>query len=330
MLRRKSLWYGILAALAVTAFAVNTAQAQKGRARTVSGPPFLELSASPTTLRACAGSTALVQLNARASSQSGNPIRYKWATDGGRLIGDGPNPSWDLSGMQPGVYRATLEVDSSTRDDENCAAFSAVAVVVSDCPPVQPLCPNVSISCPNSVALDQPITFTANVSGGTGLLPSYNWSLNAGSIIEGQGTRSIRVDTTGLAGQTVTATLDVRVNGLSCPASCAVQIPLPRAECRKFDEFPKIPRNDEKARLDNFAIDLQNTPGSTAYIIVYPGRGTGPGEAEQHTNRIVDYLISYRGIDARRVIKLIGPRRPDLMVELWTCPPGVRPSGLLQ
>jgi hypothetical protein len=326
---RNRLFQCLALGLILIAFAVSTTQAQKRRPRSVSsGPPFLELSASPNTIRVCPGEVASVQLRARATSQSGSPLRYKWATDGGRLNGDGANTTWDLSGMQPGVYRATLEVDSGT--DNTCAAFSSAAVIVAECPALPPSCPTVSISCPDTVAPDQPVTFSANVSGGAALLTDYNWTVTGGRIIEGQGTRTIRVDTVGLGGQSITANLDVRAGGLNCPASCAVQIPIPRLDCRKFDEFPKLPRNEEKARLDNFAIDLQNTPGSTAYVVVYPARDARQGEVEQHTNRIVDYLVSYRGIDAGRIVKLIGPVGPALHVVLWTCPPGVRPSGLLR
>ncbi len=328
MFRPSRLGYSLVIALALLGFISITTQAQKRRPRTVTTtPPFLELSATPGTLRVCAGEPATVQLNARATSQNGNSLRYRWSTEGGRLDGDGANPTWDLSGMQPGTYRATVEVDSGT--DNSCAAFSSAAVVVSDCIRAVPVCPSVSISCPDGVLPDQPITFRANVSGAA-LDAAYNWTVSGGRIIDGQGTRSITVDTVGLAGQTVTATLNVRAAGLDCPASCAVQIPLPKLDCRKFDEFPNLPRNEEKARLDNFAIDLQNSPGSTAYVVVYPRRAGRPGEAEQHTNRVVDYLVSYRGLDASRIIKLTGPTREVLAVELWSCPQGVRPTGLLR
>jgi len=330
MFHRNRLIQGLAFALVVMAFALTTAQAQQKRPRSVSsGPPFLELAASRNTIRVCAGEDSTVQLRARATTQSGNPLRYKWATDGGRITGDGADTSWDLSGMRPGVYRATLEVDSGY--DDTCASFSSAAVLVTDCPVIAPSCPSVSINCPDTVAFDQLLTFSANISGGSALLPpELHWTVSAGQIVEGQGTRAIKVDPAGTAGQTITASVDVRVAGLSCPAHCTVSVSVPRPECRKFDEFPKLPRNDEKARLDNFAIDLQNTPGSTAYVVVYPARESRTGETEQHTNRIVDYLVSYRGIDAGRIIKLIGPVGPALRVELWTCPPGVRPSGLLR
>ncbi|MEP6707072.1 MAG: hypothetical protein ABJC05_06110 [Pyrinomonadaceae bacterium] len=323
MFRRNRLWYSFVMILALASFVGITVQAQKRRPRSVSsGPPFLELSASPSAVRLCAGEGSTVKLLARATSQSGNALRYRWATEGGRLTGDGANTTWDLSGMQPGVYRATVEVDSGT--DNTCAAFSSAAVAVTEC--AAPLCPNVTLSCPDNVIVGQPITFSANIAGGSRQTnPTYDWTTTAGRIIDGQGTRTITVDTAGLAGQSIVASLKVRANGLECPASCAVQFPVPKLDCRKFDEFPNIPRNEEKARLDNFAIDLQNAPGDRAYVVVYPGRENRAGDAELRMARVVDYLVNYRGLDAGRIVKLIGPARDALTVSLWSCPIGATP-----
>ena len=41
---------------------------------------------------------------------------------------------------------------------------------------------------------------------------------------------------------------------------------------RKFDEFGDINCEDEMARLDNFAIQLQNEPCTKGVIIFYGGR----------------------------------------------------------
>src|SRR6185295_14482708 len=130
-------------------------------------------------------------------------------------------------------------------------AFTSTSVVVKPCPPViQPNCPNVELICPTNIGIDQPLTFSARVSGGTpAIAPIYNWTVSAGTIIEGHGTSSIRVDTTGLAGQTVKAILSMGGYTIDCSANCSASVPLPSAKCRKFDEFPEISRNDEKARL---------------------------------------------------------------------------------
>src|SRR2546426_8367870 len=49
--------------------------------------------------------------------------------------------------------------------------------------------------------------------------PTYHWTVSAGRIIDGQGTPSIRVDTNGLAGQTLTATVSVGGYTLDCTRS---------------------------------------------------------------------------------------------------------------
>jgi hypothetical protein len=102
---------------------------------------------------------------------------------------------------------------------------------------------------------------------------------------------------------------------------------VPKLTSRKFDEFPDISRNDEKARLDNFAIEMQNDPTATAYVIVYPGKSGKRGEVQQHAGRVVDYLVNSRGIDQRRIVTLVGPARDQLDVELWITPQGATPPN---
>src|SRR5438270_225240 len=76
--------------------------------------------------------------------------------------------------------------------------------------PPRPVCPNVAIYCPDVQQAGAPITFTASVSGGTpGITPVYNWKISAGTILSGQGTPTITVDTAGLAGQPISAVVEV-------------------------------------------------------------------------------------------------------------------------
>jgi hypothetical protein len=303
----------------------SEAFAQKVRETVVYSPPTLNVVAEPTLVTVCEGQAEVVHLNARAVSPGGHPIRYSWRANAGRIQGDGANVIWDLAGAQPGYYKAYVDIDTGS-GDELCQAFSSAAVRVNRCPPPVPVCPTVRISCPDNPVLGQPLDFTGTVSGGSpNIAPIYNWTVSAGTIISGQGTNSIRVDTTGLAGQSVRASLSMGGYPMDCSDTCVVQFPVPPVECRKFDEFPDIARNDEKARLDNYAIELQNDPTSTAYVIVYPGQRGRPTDVQKHTARVVDYLINSRGIDGRRIVTLVGPTRPELMVELWTCPQGGRP-----
>ena len=314
----------------VTMLLSQQALAQKATVvKSVNAPLTLSLSSNSTTVSACteAGGPK-VQLTAKAVSPGGNPIKYRWTTSGGTIAGEGPNVTWDLTGLKPGYHKASLDIQTSGVDGE-CHAFSSVSVLVSPCPVIPPVCPTIEIVCPTNVALDQPLTFTSRANGGTpSIQPVYNWTVSAGNIIEGQGTNTIKVDTSGLAGQTVRAYLTMPGYGtLNCSADCGVSIPLPRITSRKFDEFPDIQRNDEKARLDNFVIELQNDPSATAYVVIYPGRAGKRGDVQHHASRIVDYMVNSRGIDQSRIVTLVGTARNELFVELWVTPRGATPPN---
>ncbi|MCA1572970.1 MAG: hypothetical protein LC770_00200 [Acidobacteria bacterium] len=116
---------------------------------------------------------------------------------------------------------------------------------------------------------------------------------------------------------------------MDCSGSCSISFPVP-LKCKKFDEFGKISRNDQKARLDNYVIELQNDRTSTAYVIIYPRqRDIYPGQRDRQVQaqmtRIVDYLVNSRGFEAGRIVTIVGPPRGDMFVELWTCPQGATP-----
>ncbi len=330
MLRIKSRQLRYLAPIALVAFlsAPILAQTQTRTVAAANAPLTLSLTADSNIISACAdGGAPKVRLKANAVSPGGYPIKYTWTTTAGKIIGEGPEVSWNLAGLKPGYHKASLDIQS-IGSDNSCQAFSSISVLVNPCVPLQPMCPNIEISCPTNAAIDQPLTFTANVTGGNvASPPTYAWTVSAGTIIEGQGTNTIKVDTTGLGGQTVRASLSMGGYHLECSADCGVTIPLPRIVGRRFDEFPDIQRNDEKARLDNFVIELQNDPTATAYVIVYPGRKGKRGEVQHHSSRIVEYLVHSRGLDERRIVTLVGPAREALHVELWITPQGATPPN---
>jgi hypothetical protein len=69
-----------------------------------------------------------------------------------------------------------------------------------------------------------------------------------------------------------------------------------------FDQYGTISWEDEKARLDNFAIQLQNYERSIGYILVYDATQGCPGEAMARAIRAKRYLTEYRGIPWNRVV----------------------------
>ena len=94
---------------------------------------------------------------------------------------------------------------------------------------------------------------------------------------------------------------------------------------RQFDEFGDINCEDEMARLDNFAIQLQNEPNTKGVMIFYGGRrfrGRLPkrGEAAARAARLKPYLVERRGIPSERVIVIDGGYAEEWHVELWVIP----------
>src|SRR5204862_5517989 len=145
---------------------------------------------------------------------------------------------------------------------------------------------------------------------------------SAGTITSGQGTSSITVNAS--AGQTITATVDLGGLDPNCPktASCTTSIKPPPPGSRKFDEYGNIRFADEKARLDNFAIQLQNEPSALGYIVGY---GSCDREGLSRATRAQNYVVKTRGIEARRVLTVDGGCLPELLTELWILGPGEKP-----
>ena len=185
-------------------------------------------------------------------------------------------------------------------------------------------CPRVTVECPGGiVSIGVPLTFTATISGGDPAVTyTYRWTVSAGAITSGQNTSSITVDTSGLGGQPVEAT--VEAGGFPGPcdkkASCSSQLAYICILPRKIDEYGDLSPGDEKARLDNFAAELKNDPDTTGYIISYAGRRARVNEAQSRATRAKNYLVSGHGIVAGRVVIIDGGYREDRTVELFVIP----------
>lgn len=92
-----------------------------------------------------------------------------------------------------------------------------------------------------------------------------------------------------------------------------------------FDTFGRVGHCDLGARLDNFAISLQNDPGLTGYIVAYGPDGKGVGSGRQRLELMKDYLVNTRGLPKSRVKTVYAGRYEELVepkTELWLLPAG--------
>jgi hypothetical protein len=192
----------------------------------------------------------------------------------------------------------------------------------------------VNLSAPASVSDGDVITYTSDVTYGGSSALNYTWTVSPANarILSGLGTRTITVDSTGLANQTITATLvvDDGSGDAACRQSSQASTWIPAAPrrenpARQFDVCCSCAFDDQKARLDNLAVQLQNDPSSAAHIIAYAGRNSRRGEANRLGTRARDYLVTTRGINSSQITVVNGGFREEDCVELWIVPSGAIP-----
>jgi hypothetical protein len=262
-----------------------------------------------------------VSVSTVARDPENDVLTYNYTVSGGRVVGTGANVSWDLSGVQEGTYTITAGVDDGCGV---CGATKTQTITVARCADCRPIhtcaCPTLSVSGPSGVTQPgQAMTFTATSSGDV----TYNWSVSAGTITSGQGSSSIMVDTTGLAGQNVTATVNIAGSAIDPTCGCTTSASetgsvasLPTATL--VDEYGKLSNDDVKARIDGFYTQLNNDPTSHGYIIVY---GT-PAQIKAARAQI-NKAISFRKYDPSRVTIVEGPPQGDeVHVKLYLVPAG--------
>ena len=223
-----------------------------------------------------------------------------------------------------------INVEARRRTCVDLNYRAPVLVAKSPCPyPV-------NVSAPATVTEGDLITFTADVAySGQASGLNYTWTVSPSEakIVSGLGTPTITVDSTGFGGRKIIAVLVVD-DGTGDPAcrqtaQASTMIPPPppprESPSREFDVCCSCSFDDQKARLDNLGIELQNDPSTTSYIIAYAGRTSRAGQAERLLARAKDYLVQKRGVDPARIVILNGGYREEDCVELWVVPQGATP-----
>jgi len=249
---------------------------------------------------ACSDSST-VRVSTTAVDVENDVLTYNYTVTGGRIVGQGANVDWDLTGVAPGTYTITTAVNDGCGI---CGKTDTRTITVEECrdcrtPVIECNCVTPSVSGPTDiVAPGTPITFSLDYSGGGD--PTYNWTVSAGTITSGEGTSSITVDTTGLTNENVTATVELGNlprPDCSCPASASAtaQVGGPR-DADLFDEFGKLSNDDVKLRIDNFFVALGNDPSARGVIINY---GTA-AQIRQRKN-VINGHIRMRRLDASRI-----------------------------
>ncbi len=239
--------------------------------------------------------------------------------------------------LTPGVHLVEVEGPNGktfskeinvVKNVKNCICLNVVENTT------EKKCPyDITVSNPDVVRDGDLITFAALDAVGGAAALNYLWKITPSNarVTSGLGTNAITVDTTGLGGRTVTAELEV-TDGIY-DASCRQRVvgstviekiqEIPNVPIA-FDEFPTMSNDDDKARLDGLAIELQNNPSVQGYVIMYGGtdKRSQSRTPEKLSRMALDYLVSQRGVDPSRLTIVQGGTRPTTTYQIWLVPPG--------
>jgi hypothetical protein len=115
----------------------------------------------------------------------------------------------------------------TAKDRARCPLCTVDPQSIADVP-ICELCPTIAVACSDEIGAGNKIVFTANTRiGEPATEPTFKWTVDEGTIVEGQGTSTITVYATNLKGKTITATVEVSGIDPVCPktASCTTKIP---------------------------------------------------------------------------------------------------------
>ncbi|HEY8459485.1 MAG TPA: PKD domain-containing protein [Blastocatellia bacterium] len=188
-------------------------------------PPVVSITVGPVTagsadlLRASSSTVCVgdkVTLTATASDPNGDSLLYSWKSSGGQIIGQGVSVQFDTTGLEPGDYVVTVEVN----DGRGGAASDSKTIRVEACPPLT-VCfgPNLDVTAvPPTVDPGEKINVsTPGVSGGRNVgAVRYEWSATGGTITGGGLTALL--DTTGARPG---STIDISVRAISEAGGCS-------------------------------------------------------------------------------------------------------------
>lgn len=247
-------------------------------------------------------------------------LTYQHTVTGGRIVGQGGNVTWDLSGVRPGTYTITSAVDNGCGFCGKTVT-ETIEVVECDCVP-SCSCADLSVSGGGVVQEGERMSFTASATGASCPL-NYSWTVSNGTIVGDSNSQSITVDTTGLAdGTNIRAEVTISGDCLceTCNRVASETGSVTKPGSTLIDEFGKLSNDDVKARIDALYIQLGNNPNAQGYIINY---GTDR-EVAAREKQIRD-AINFRKYDPSRVTMVRGGANPNgagVWTKVFIVPPG--------
>lgn len=146
---------------------------------------------------------------------------------------------------------------------------------------------------------------------------TYQWKLTGGRIISGQGTNSIKIDTTGLGGIAIIATAEIKTDG-GCNVNKSKELSILSSDSGSAGI--NLGSSIDFSELDNFANSLWEDLDSVGYIISYGGLPKCSTEAKDLSRAAMRYLDRQKIIDLSRIVIIDGGFLPQRRLQLYVVP----------
>ncbi len=181
----------------------------------VNHPPVAACSANPTSVFAGSGDTVAVHVN--ASDPDNDPLTYSYTATGGAVDGSGPDARWNSTGVTPGNYTVTAQVNDGKGGTASCATDIKVEERPNRPPTAtlsverSPILPgeHTGITCTGTDPDGDPLTYSYTASGGQVTGTGQNVSFDATGLQPG--TYTVKCTVNDGRGRTADASGNVEV-----------------------------------------------------------------------------------------------------------------------
>jgi hypothetical protein len=186
-------------------------------------------------------------------------------------------------------------------------------------------CPTVSIAGPSDqLTAGDTLVFTANISG-TNISVTYNWSISAGAIMSGQGTAMIIVNTDSLAGQYVTATVELGGVPRECISVSSATADIVAGPVKiisaNYTTSQALTAAVQKFITQTKLNDINIS--QTAFIYVYSGTSTSAARLKA-INAIITNTFDKNNVYSFQYKIADGGKKKVASVEMYSLLPGVK------
>lgn len=186
-----------------------------------------------------------------------------------------------------------------------------------------PACPKLEVQGPwGPPQPGDTVTYTLSSTGDTVGL-SYKWTTSVGTIVEGQGTKSINLKLDQKDGRSPTATVDIFGLPDGCTSSASETRPggyAPQAVVVK--EFLNKGTHLNFAAFRELKAVGVNHPSNQMFVIEYFPAGTSMSSISRRTTRITKYLDQIDFEPSRVTIVTAEAKGKAILTKMYRVPPG--------